>query len=71
MTSYNIRGIQTPSPLRHLSSSFNPPSFPKMIFGKVLFYGKVGKLRNQDLAMNIIQNKNKSNYCKLNVLEMK
>ena len=76
MTSSKIRGFQTPSPLHHLPSSLpshllpNPPPFPKMILGKI-FYGKIKKLKNQDLAMNIIQNKNRSTSCWLNVLDIK
>ena len=49
-----------------------PPLFPKMIFGKnVYFMAKFKKSKNQDLAMNIIQNKNQSTCCWLNVLDMK
>ena len=69
MTSSKIRGFQTSSPFHHLPSLLPgpplddaifhqpPPLFPNMILGKI-FHGKIEKLRNQDLAMNIIQNKN-------------
>ena len=49
----------------------HPPPFPKMIFGEIIFYGKIYKLLNQDLAMNFIQNKNQSNCSWLNVLDIK
>ena len=64
MRSFKIQGFQTPSPVRHLQSQVTfarppgwrhlssiLPSFPKMIFGKIAFYGKIEKLRNQDSTM--------------------
>ena len=70
MTSSKIRGFQTPSVIfRHLRQTpplddvifpQPPPLFPKMIFGKLIF---MVKLRNQDLAMNIKQNKDQSHCC--------
>ena len=43
MTSSEFRGLQTFP--RHLP-------FPKMILGKIAFYGKIQKRRNRDLIMN-------------------
>ena len=42
-----------------------------MILGKIVLYGKIYKLQNQDLEMNIIQNKNQFTSCWLNFLDMK
>ena len=61
MTSSQIRGSQTPSPppssLPLDDVIFYQTPFPKMIFGKIVFCGKILKLQNQDLVMNISQNK--------------
>ena len=62
MTSSKIRGFQTPSPLRHL---------PQGDFRQKCLLWSNLKLPNQDLALNIIQNKNQSTCCWLNVLDMK
>ena len=53
---------QTPGPLDDAIFRQHP-SFPKMIFGKIILYRQVEKCRNQDLTMNIIQNKYQSNCC--------